>query len=311
MASELTQTVEILGRLFHVRTRRTEEAGLSVRTEVLLDDKVVATRESCFERRRELDGGVALAWMKEQHRRVFEMFIARALRYQAREAPAGDGAAAAPYAPSFEPIPTPPPAEPPAEAADAPPSASRTPELTNALRVRRFFGSFSTLIGPPTRTPPADVERRLGEAAEAFEWMIRSSLFAEIRLDEQVRCHLLKDRIDGWLSQDRHAGDRGAGAASRIWSEILTFNNYLSEVNHRAELVAFDRRMLRWALGEVRRRGMSAGVREQLAWLHGLLPRLNSLLDHPDGVSDAAWIGQLEIALALTDPLAESGSSAE
>ena len=70
---------------------------------------------------------------------------------------------------------------------------------TNALRVRNLFGRFCKLIGSPSMLLPGDLDQRLETAGETFGQMIASSLFAEIRLDEQMRCHLLKEQIDEWL----------------------------------------------------------------------------------------------------------------
>ena len=85
--------------------------------------------------------------------------------------------------------------------------------------------------------------------------MMDSPFFSEIRIDEQMRCHLLRDEIGEWLD-----GPRDPKEANRIWSEVVAFKNYLAEVNHRSELVAFDRRMIEWALAEVKRRGMTEEV---------------------------------------------------
>lgn len=294
MLSDVTEEVEIFGRVFRFHTRRTGKAGLSIRTEVLVDGKVVATREASIDLRESLDDDVAHAWMKEHHKRVFEVFVARVLRYQKR-GPSEEETPPAPARPTL-PDPSRSSAFPPASG-PAPPSASATSALASALSVRRFFAGFSQQLGSCSRLPPNDVDQQLERASGALDWMLQSPRFPEIRVDEQARCHLLQDRIDEWWR-----GARDPEQAERIWSEIVTFMNYLAEVNHRSELASFDHQTLGWALERVRSQGMTDDVLRQLAWLYGLLPGLNRLLDRPEEVSDDTWIAHLRNALTLTDP---------
>lgn len=301
MISGLNQEVEILGRTFHFQTELTDQDGWSIRTEVFVGGKVVATRESRLKGGEEAaarDEGVLRARMKEHHQQTLESFVERARRYQQRDGgPAPLLGEAEPPQPAPEPPPPQPPApEPPLAVRGpskglAPPSPEVQKAVAGALRVRRFFGRFRQLMGPTTGLP-SDLGDRLEVMSRAFAWMIQSSLFVEIRIDEQVRCHLLKERIDEWL-----ASRRDPRQAAQIWSGIVTFNKYLTEINHRSDLVAYDQQMLIWALDEVQRNGMTAEVFKGLESLYGLDPRLDNLLDQPGDVSARAWTAHLRHVL--------------
>ncbi len=288
--SRFNQVIDVLGKLFQLQTKLTDQVKGAVRTEVVLDGKVVATREARVVKPGEGDDEAVDARVQDQHKRVLEMFVDRVERYQQRDQ-AQPGPTALPTmdvsAPRVAPV----------ESPAAPPSPTATPSLATSIRIRNLFGRFCKLIGSPSMLLPSDVDVRLERAATTFGQMIASSLFAEIRLDEQVRCHLLKEQIDEWLANDREPEE-----AARIWSGIMTFNNYLAEINHRSELAAFDRQLLAWAVKEVESHGMTRDVREHLSSLYGLMPQLNLLLDKPREVADATWIAHLRSGLRLSDP---------
>ena len=233
MISGLNQEVEILGRTFHFQTELSDQDGLSIRTDVFIGGKVVATRESRLtdDAAAQIDPGALRARMKEHHNKTLDSFV------------------------------------------------------------RRFFGRFRQLMGPASALPD-DFDDRLVVMSRAFAWMIRSSPFVEIRIDEQMRCHLLKEQIEEWL-----ASERDPRQAAQIWSGIVTFNKYLSEINHRSDLQAYDQQMLIWALDEVQRHGMTGEVLKGLETLYGLDPRLDQSLDHPKDVTRGAWTALLRHVL--------------
>ncbi|HEX9730608.1 MAG TPA: hypothetical protein VGG06_01315 [Thermoanaerobaculia bacterium] len=291
MISGLNQEVEILGRTFHFQTELSDQDGLSIRTDVFIGGKVVATRESRLtdDAAAQIDPGALRARMKEHHNKTLDSFVRRARRYQQREeAPPSGPLPAAPPEDAVA-APEPPPAERPKGL--APPSSELREAASGALRVRRFFGRFRQLMGPASALPD-DFDDRLVVMSRAFAWMIRSSPFVEIRIDEQMRCHLLKEQIEEWL-----ASERDPRQAAQIWSGIVTFNKYLSEINHRSDLQAYDQQMLIWALDEVQRHGMTGEVLKGLETLYGLDPRLDQSLDHPKDVTRGAWTALLRHVL--------------
>lgn len=307
MISGLNQELEILGRTFHFQTELSDQDGLSIRTEVFVGGKVVATRESRLDEAAMTRGEAGLrARMKAHHNLTLETFVERARHYQHRDEAPGPPPGETESGPAPSPRPTlgplspadvetpepPPPPSPERSRALEPPSQEVREAAAGGLRVRRFFGRFRQLMGRASGLP-SDFGDRLEVMARAFAWMIQSSLFVEIRIDEQMRCHLLKEEIEEWL-----AGERDARQAAQIWSGIVTFNKYLSEINHRSDLVAYDQQMLIWALDEVQRGGMSPEVFKGLETLYGLDPRLDRLLDQPENVSDRVWTAHLRHVLS-------------
>lgn len=302
MISGLNQEVQLLGKTFHFQTELSGPAGLSVRTEVFVGGKVIATRSLELEADDAAGEDSLRSRMKQHHQQTIQTFIQRARRYHLR-------------VPDTEPGVPPPPlgfdetladplsvstlsAKDPSGSTERDQSCVEPPapaagEMAHTINVRRFFGRFRQLLGPVTFLPK-DLPERLIKAGEAFEWMINSSLFMHIRIDEQARCNLLSDQIREWM-----AGDRDHMQAAQIWSGVITFSNYLGEVNHRTELISHDQQLLVWALDEVQCRGMSADVLQRLESLYGRHPRLDELLDESEEVTAMAWTAHLRSVLTL------------
>ncbi len=288
MISGLNQEVSVLGKTFHFQTELTRKGDLFVRTEVFVGGKVVATRENRLDRkgRGKLDEEGLRNLMKEQHNRVIERTLERVKSYQEKKGQQQPQAPPAASLPAFD----------GGQAKSfVPPSDETRQAASSAVRIRRIFGRFRLRLGLGSAVPPADLGRRLEIAARGFAWIIKSPTFQEIRLDEQLRCNLVSDQVKAWL-----AGDRDDARAAQIWSEIVTFNDYVAAINNRAELLLFDRQLLSWAAFQVQNRGMSSSVLDQLQWLAGRDPELDELLDKPDGVADEIWFAVLCQALAQT-----------
>ncbi len=280
MISGLNQEVEVLGRTFHFQTELTRKVHLFVRTEVFVGGKVVATRENRIgiAGRRKLDEESLRAVMKKQHNRVIERTLERAKAYQEKKEvqPAAQPVA---NLPAFD--------GQPAENFVVPSEGERT-AAASAVRIRRIFGKLRLRLGLDSAIPSAELTTRLETAARGFAWIIKSPTFQEIRLDEQMRCHLVSEQVNAWL-----ASDRDQARAQDIWSEIVSFNDYVAAINHRAELIVFDRQLLKWAAYQVQSQGMSTEILDQLQWLVGRNRKLDELLDQPDGVSGEDWFAGL------------------
>jgi hypothetical protein len=291
MISGLNQDVEVLGKTLHVQTELSGGRELSIRTEVFLGGKLVATREQELEEG-ERDRGEAhlRALMKEQHQKILESVVERAKRYQERRAEEP-----APGETSLDEAPVPP----FQGEAGGPPSVAGQGSVEIALRVRRLFEKFRLRLGELPEHPGEHVDAYLERAAHAFAWILGSPLFPEIRIDEQVRFNLLKDQVDEWLH-----GGRSAERGVEIWSEILTFNRYLAQVNNRGELAAFDRDLLSWSLRKLETEGMTERVLEHLAMIYGRDAELDLLLERPLGVSDEVWAANLRRVLNRLEAVA-------
>lgn len=293
MITGLNQEVTVLGRTFHFQTELHRRGDLFVRTEVFVGGKVVATREHRLvgSGQARLDEDLVRELMKKQHQRVIESTQQRAEAYQEkRQSPAADTPSPAAQ----------PPADPPgfdlrqAESL-TPPSDAKKTEVGSAIRIRRIFGKFRLRLGLTADLPEEQLTRRLETAARGFSWIVSSPTFQEIRLDEQMRCHLVNEQVGEWLK-----GDRNSAKAREIWSEIVTFNDYVAEINNRAELIAFDRQLLMWGAYQVQSRGLSDQLLDHLQWLSGRDLELDRLLDQPAEVAADAWFQTLCRVLTRT-----------
>lgn len=319
MISGLNQEVDILGRVFHFQTELSDQDGLSIRTEVFVGGKVVATRETRLAETSEsvdtTTGGekeAIRARMKEQHNRTLTTFVKRAKRYTARGAEMTPTEETGPPLPpevrpqGSETAPAPPPSSSPAPSATdtapipfippsglTPPSTESRAEAAEALAIRRFFGELQHRIGP-LKPLPGDLVERLERAREALAWMTESPVFAQIRVDEQVRGNLVLDQIGEWLADERDTDN-----AAELWEELNTFVRYLAEVNQRSDLLRFDQQLLLWALDTVQYHGMSTAVLDHLRDLYGRHPKLDQLLEYPDNVKDGTWAAHLRSILTL------------
>ncbi len=285
MISGLNQEVTVLGRTFHFQTELTRKVDLYIRTEVFVGGKIVATREYKLLTPKPSDVESVRAAMKEQHGRVIESTLERAQRYQRRkqEASVSDPPQPTAHVPDFD-----------IQQARSlsPPSRDQRAAVASAIRIRRIFGKFRLRLSLGQAIVDGEVADRLAMAARGFAWIKSSPTFEEIRLDEQMRCHLVSDQVDQWLE-----GEHDPTRAMEIWTEIERFNDYVAEINHRAELIEFDHQLLMWSAFQVRDSGMSDATLDHLQWLSGRAPALDQLIDRPQEVSDETWFTQLCEAL--------------
>ena len=275
MIGDLNQQVEIFGRTYDVQT---ELSDSGIRTEVFLGGKLVATREKPLTAAERKQGDLR-SLIQQQHDRILAGVADRVEQYrERRELAAGvaaprrrPAAAAKPERGS--------PARPPAESVDI------------GLKVRRVLERFRLRLGPLPHVPRGNAP--LERVAEHVAGILQAPEFPGLRIDEQVRFNLLNDQLQSWLR-----GDRDPDHGRRIWSELRIFNDYLAEINNRAELAAFDRDLLAWALRRLESGGMTERVREHLSLIAGRDGELDRLLAEAGDVSDEVWIAELRRVLA-------------
>jgi len=295
MISGLNQEVEILGRTFHVQTELSRRGELSIRTEVFLGGKIVATRERKISRADWQAGDEMLRHlMKDQHHKILANVVERARRYQERQ---GRSELA------MEPVPIEP--ETTAEVAAlvaepepdmAPPPAQIRAEVSGAIGVRRTFGELRQRFDIAPLKADEDIVPRLERASLGIAWIAASPSFSEIRIDEQLRFNLVREQLDDW-----EAGGKEPEQARRLWTEIVTFNDYLTEVNHRAELVDFDRHLLVWAIHRIQRDGLTEQILGYLGLVYGRDAKLDQLIESPSAGTTDYWIALLRRVLSLID----------
>lgn len=284
--SGFNQDVEVLGRTFHLQTQVFLQPEPCIRTEVFHGGKLMARREAAIDQTTVgVDESVLRQMMKAQHLKILESVQARAKRYQQRQQDKHDGVEAAAPAEA-----SPDDSDGDAMSAGILQTADDGAQVEIALGVRRLFECFRLRL---ERTP-GGIGDRLEVAARQLKEVLESPVFPKIRVDEQVRFHLLNEQLSDWLTGH---GDEALGR--RIWAEIGTFNNYLAEVNNRSELAAFDRDLLRWALRKAEDEGISARTVEHLEMLYGRDLALDRMLDEPSGVGQEQWVAELERVLAV------------
>lgn len=277
------QDVEVLGRTFHLQTQVFLQPQPCIRTEVFHGGKLMARRESPLDTQTSSVDETALRqMMKDQHLKILESVQNRAKRYQQRqmglpEDSASDGGGA--EAPGVSRAP-----------ADALQTTDDGAQVEIALSVRRLFERFRLRL----HRSPGTIAERLAIAADQLQEVLASPVFPKIRVDEQVRFHLLNEQLREWLN-----GVPDERLGQQIWSEIATFNDYLAEVNNRSELAAFDRDLLRWALRKAEDEGVNERTLEHLSMLYGRDWELDKLLDEPAGVRQEAWVENFQRVLAV------------
>jgi hypothetical protein len=195
------------------------------------------------------------------------------------------------------------------------PPLPEDPALADGLDVRRLFGEVRLRVGLLTEDPPnppaaaddpmrelelmvsgatpsaAEPTRmeRVEKAAKVLAWATQESCFGRVRVDEQVRFHLVKERIERWVAAGRDPSD-----AESVWSEVVKFCGYIAEINLRADLLEFDRRLVLWGLASIERKGVSKSTLKPLSWLFGRDGEFDLLLDRDDLPEAETLVAQLE-----------------
>ena len=275
MSSGINQDIEILGKVFHLQTQVCATPEPSIRTEVFLGGKLVATRDADLAGPAEdLPENERRRLLKEHHQKILNSIVERARSYRPRKEPTAPKRDVEPL-PFTGPVPIRP-----------------SGKVDIALRVRRILERFRSRLGISLAKTSTDLGKRLERAAKGFDWVLQSPDFEEIRIDEQVRFNLLKDQIDEWLEGSRHE-DQGR----RIWNEVEQFNDYLSGINDREELAAFDRDQVRWALSKVEAMGMTDQLLPHLDMLRGRDVALDRLMDSGTSVGNEVWLAHLRRVL--------------
>ena len=281
MISGLNQEVTVLGRTFHFQTELTRKEELYIRTEIFVGGKIVATRESLLarEQRAKLDDDEIRALMKEHHALVIESTLKRVETYQSRKPALEDTGPIEPIQ-AFD-----------VQKAESlgPPDSDMRDAVSSAIRIRRIFGKVRLRLGLEPVLPEDEITGRLATASRGFAWVIGTPTFEEIRVDEQMRCHLVSEQVNDWLASEA----KDPAEAKRIWSEIVRFNDYVAEINNRADLIAFDRQLLMWTALQIQQAGISDMILDHLQWLAGRDLQLDKLLDRPREVASKAWFSTL------------------
>lgn len=271
MITGINQNVAILGRDFHVQTEiSSQDDEHTVRTRVYVAGRIIGAREMTVT---SADEAEVKAAMQDQHDTIIDNMRTRLQAIaEAKEA------APRPPVASDEGVPS------ESELSSAPrrltkvalPSLDEIPGVRSSVQVRRLLAGFRNAID---LSPPAGHEAlriRLTGAASLIRDLIGTPTFRDVRVDEQVRFNDLLDRIDTWLADP---SDHEAGV--QLWSQVAVFSVYLGQVNNRTDLVAFDRRLVMWAMSTLGEEGLSQDLMIQLGHLYGRDLAMDVLLNDP------------------------------
>lgn len=175
-------------------------------------------------------------------------------------------------------------------------------ELEVSLRVRRVCAKLRRRVlagGDPT---PDSLCARLRSAGTAIAMLVGWEVYPCLRVRDRLQLRDIQRRILDWL---RH--DKDATAGLRLWQDLVSFMQMLSQVNRRQELVAHDRRVIREAYARVTESASEALAAETLALLaplEGLDDEIDALIASADRDRRGAWSSPLERlarALAVTE----------
>jgi hypothetical protein len=260
VATGINQNVEIGGRVFHVQTEFITADQPKIETTVFLDGRVVGSRkipmaddDPSQERLCEL--------RDEQHATIVKNLVSRMASLQAKRAREKPSTIA------------------PGEVPD--PKTSHG--LRASINARTLIGRFRGAIDVMPPYSHKELSLRLRATVSQIEGIVESPTFSDIRVDEQVRFSLLKERINEW-----HNGDEDHDTGVRIWSDVVVFSARLGEINCREELARYDQHTLSTAVARIASEGFSDDDLEQLQTLYGLDVQLDRMLDAP-GYTAEQW----------------------
>lgn len=269
MISGLNQNVEILGRVFHVQTEvitgDDDRIQRKIETTVFLDGKVVGSRGMPLESRDRSENRIR-SRRDQQHLTVIDTLVARMMRLQERPEASSSPFPVAEQGGTAAPVTT--------EAEPELPCLDDDPILLGAIRVRRLLGRFRAVIDVTPPKSHQELSEHLDKAAKMINNIVSSLTFREIRLDEQVRFNLLKQRIDEWLGGNREHDD-----GIRIWSRVVVFSAYLREINDRVGLRSVDVKLLDWGIHAISKQGVTKDIVGHLQSLFGVDVALDRLLN--------------------------------
>lgn len=279
----LNQNVDILGRVFHVQTEVTVGAEPKVRTTVFVGGRIVGSREALVEVERTTHDEV-LEQINAQHALIIDNLFKRAKELQERKMASIQTGEAQPQ-PEL--------AKASVEKRASPPDPDATPRLALSLATRKLLCRFANLVDRTPATSGTKLRARIESSVDEIDEIMTSETFPDIRLDEQLRFFDLRERIGSWRT-----GDDNLAIGMEIWSEIVVFADHLGLINHRRELVTYDRALLMWSIAEIGKHGITAETMAELRHLSGRDIRVDTLLQADPPASGEQW---MELLFELLD----------
>ena len=264
--SGVVHKIALLGREFTVQTEYIPRPERKIRTLVYDGGRLVTSREIPVGPTVVSDEAVD-AKVKEQHKRITDTLIQRASELQTTKT----GVTRVK------------PARPPAPEAPAPPRGVPKPEveagspLATAIAIRQSIGPFGLAFARPAPATAGEYDELMEAVEAAIDRIMRAPTWDAIRLDEQLTMIAIRGQLASW-----RLADKDLALATEIWPSVERFALHQQKISNRADLVAFDHKLLTWALGELGRAGLSDELLGGLRGLAGRDAELDELLARPD-----------------------------
>jgi hypothetical protein len=279
--SGIIHKIALLGREFTVQTEFIAGPEPKIRTLVYDGGRLVTTREISVDPASDTDELIKNQ-VHIQHRRITRTLVTRAAELQSAKRPAA--AARAPLAP----------APPKPEKRKTPrPAIEPGSRLEIAVAIRRTIGPFSLAFGRPAPATATEYEQLLAAVESAIDEIMKAPIYEQVRLDEQLTFIALRGQLATW-----RLSNKDLSIAAEIWPSVERFAYHLQKINARSDLVAFDHKLLTWAMSELGRGLISEELLDGLAGLAGRDAELDHFLAHPDEASPHDVLG---ILLGLLD----------
>lgn len=279
----LIDKIALLGREFTIQTEFIEGDEVKIRTLVYDGGRLVTSREVTLDPPPATNASIE-AKVRKQHTLITETLINRAVTLQAATGDRTDRPAAA--------APAPKPAPPSRKGASRPEIEPGSP-LEIAIGLRRTIGPFGLAFAHPAPTTPKGYVIELNRVEAAIDEIMSSPIYEYIRLDEQLTMIAIRGQLATWrLAKDDMA------VASEIWPSVERFAYHQQKINDRRDLVAFDYKLLTWAMSQLGKGTITDELTMGLGSLAGRDAELDAFLLEPDGMTQ---MGLLEILLRLID----------
>ena len=181
-------------------------------------------------------------------------------------------------------------------------------ELQISLKVRRVYTAFRHSLRRHAPKDDGDLTATLRLVGTSLAVIVGRPVYEVLRITDRMAIRTLQKRIIGWLRhKSRHPENPQRTRAARLWSDINSFADLLTQVNNRSELMEHDLTRLRLTLQAISvagDEGLSAStLRELINPLFGLDDQLDAFIDshlHLDEHEIGAIVQRLTLEVAPT-----------
>ena len=282
----VVESIDLVGQPYDVQTELVDINELRVRTTVFSQGRVVAQRDARLHSSGH--GGVEPQTAREllmlHHQNVLHGFARRTSEYLTRRGRReARSSSLHPHSALTE-------AD--MKLADGLPPAPEDPAVADALDVRRFVTDLKYRLRTASEGGQGGILEWLQVASESFEEIIEHPRFGAVRIDEQVLFHQLRERVQRALE-----GEHDVAELSVLREDLVAFSVYISGINQRADLIAFDQHLLAWSIAVIRKEGSTLSARTALRWLRGRDEGLDAVMSELPAADPESVISELERVL--------------